>query len=269
MGDRLLGRSRNERPAGSGTIKPPRRRSVFPLIWGLLKPYRSNLAILLSAMMLQTVATVAAPWPLKIVLDNVLGQHKLPPWLDHFLRPLIGAGTKMEIAAGAAVAMIAIALLGAIASYAANYYTTSIGQWVANDLRLQTYNRLQQLSLNYYNTHDMGTLLSTITSDVQTIQAFASGSTLGIVIDMLTIVAMLAIMFWMNWDFTLIAVAVTPLMLLIIWRFKRAIKKATKEVRKQQSNIVDVLQQGLGSIKVVKAFGRQDLEQEELSEASK
>jgi subfamily B ATP-binding cassette protein MsbA len=175
----------------------------------------------------------------------------------------------MEIAIGAAIAMVVIALVGAVASYAANYYTTSIGQWVANDLRLRTYTRLQQLSLNYYNTHDMGTLLSTITSDVQTIQAFASGSTLGIVIDMLTILGMLVIMLWMNWDFTLIAVAITPFMLLLILRFKRAIKKATKEVRKQQSNIVAVLQQGLGSIKVVQAFGRQDLEQEELSEASK
>ena len=242
---------------------------MFSLIEKLLKPYRFNLALLLAAMILQTVATVAAPWPLKIVLDNVLGEHKLAPWLDHLLHPIIGAGSKMEIAVGAAVAMIVIAILGAVASYAANYYTTSIGQWVANDLRLSTYNRLQQLSLNYYNTHDMGTLLSTITADVQTIQAFASSSTLGILVDMLTILGMLAIMCWMNWDFTLIAVAITPFMLLIIWRFKKAIKKATKEVRKQQSNIVTVLQQGLGSIKVVQAFGRQDLEEEELSEAGK
>jgi ABC-type multidrug transport system fused ATPase/permease subunit len=242
---------------------------VFALIWSLLKPYRFNLALLLSAMLLQMVATVAAPWPLKFVLDNVLGQHKLPFWLAHILRPLLGSETKMQIAAFAAIAVVLIAILGAIASYTANYYTTSIGQWVANDLRLRTYNRLQQLSLHYYSTHDMGTLLSTITADVQTIQAFASSSTLGIIVDLFTIVGMLVIMFWMNWDFSLIAVAITPFMLLLIWRFKKAVKKATKEVRKQQSNIVAVVQQGLESMKVVKAFGRQDLEREELSEASK
>jgi ABC-type multidrug transport system fused ATPase/permease subunit len=73
----------------------------------------------------------------------------------------------------------------------------------------------------------------------------------------------------MNWDFSLIAVSVTPFMLLMISRFKKALKKATKEVRKQQSNIVAVVQQGLESMKVIKAFGRQDLEQEELSEVSK
>ena len=242
---------------------------MFSLIWSLLKPYRSSLVIILAAMLVQTAMSVAAPWPLKIILDNVVGEHKLPPWLDDFLRPFMSSGGKMQIAAAAAIATILIALLGAAASYLANYYTTSVGQWVANDLRLRTYHHLQQLSLNYYNTHEMGTLLSTITADVQTIQNFASSSTLGILVDMFTIVAMLVIMFWLNWDFTMIAVGVTPFMLLMVSRFKKAVKKATREVRKQQSNVVAVVQQGLESMRVVKAFGRQDLEQEELSEVSK
>ena len=242
---------------------------MFSLIWSLLKPYRSSLVIILAAMLVQTAMSVAAPWPLKIILDNVVGEHKLPPWLDDFLRPFMSSGGKMQIAAAAAIATILIALLGAAASYLANYYTTSVGQWVANDLRLRTYHHLQQLSLNYYNTHEMGTLLSTITADVQTIQNFASSSTLGILVDMFTIVAMLVIMFWLNWDFTMIAVGVTPFMLLMVSRFKKAVKKATREVRKQQSNVVAVVQQGLESMRVVKAFGRQDLEQEELSDVSK
>jgi len=242
---------------------------MFPLIWSLLRQYRLILIIILLAMVLQMVASVAVPWPLKIILDNVLGAHKVPNWLNSSLRPFVSSGTNMQIAAAAAIAVVLIAALGAIASYTANYYTASLGQWVANDLRLRTYHRLQQLSLNYYNTHDMGTLLSTITEDVQTIQTFASSSTLGIVVDLLTIMGILVVMFWLNWDFTLIAVSITPFLLLLIWRFKKAVKKATKEVRKQQSNIVAVVQQGLESMKVVTAFGRQDLEQEELSEVSK
>ena len=239
------------------------------LIWSLLKPYRPSLILILLTMLLQMVASVATPWPLKIILDNVVGEHKLPHWLEGFLQPFMTSGTKMEIATAAAIAAVLIAVLGAVASYVAGYYTTSVGQWVGNDLRLRAYYHLQQLSLNYYNTHDMGTLLSTITADVQTIQAFASSSTLGMLVDLLTIVGMLAIMFWMNWDFTLIAVAITPFLLLMVSRFKKAVKKAQKEVRKQQSNIVAVVQQGLESMKVVQAFGRQDLEQEELSEVSK
>jgi len=242
---------------------------VIPLIWSLLKPYRGSLVLISLAMLLQMAATVAMPWPLKVVLDNVVGEHKLPGWLSNALRPFMSGGSKMEIAAAAAIALVVIALIGAVASYIANYYTASVGQWVANDLRIRTYDHLQHLSLHYYSTHDLGTLLSTITEDVQTIQAFASASTLGIFVDLLTIGGMLVIMFFLNWDFTLIAVAITPFVLLMISRFKKAVKKATKEVRKQQSEIVTVVQRGLESIKVVKAFGRQDLEEQELSMVSK
>jgi ABC-type multidrug transport system fused ATPase/permease subunit len=219
-------------------------------------------------MLVQTAMSVAGPWPLKIILDNVVGTHKLSPWLADFLRPILSGGSKMQIAAAAAIAAVLIAVLGAIASYIANYYTTSVGQWVANDLRLRTYHHLQQLSLSYYDSHQTGTLLSTITSDVQTIQGFASSSTLGILVDLLTILGMLFIMFWLNWDFTLIAIAVTPFMLLLVSRFKKAVKKATHEVRKEQSKIIAVVDQGLQSMRVVKAFGRQDLAEQELAEVS-
>src|SRR5271156_5605875 len=216
-------------------------------------------------MIVQTVMSVASPWPLKIILDNVIGSHKLRPWLDHLLSPILDGTSKMQIAAAAAIAAVIIAALGALAQYVANYYTTSVGQWVANDLRMRTYHHLQQLSLSYYDTHQTGSLLSTITADVQTIQAFASSSA----VDMLTIIGMLFIMFWLNWDFTLIAVAVTPFLLLFVSRFKKAVKKATHEVRRQQSNIVAVVEQGLESMRVVKAFGRQDLAQEELGTVSR
>ena len=73
---------------------------------------------------------------------------------------------------------------------------------------------------------------------------------------------MLGLMFWLDWDFALIAVGVTPFLLLFVSRFKKAVKKVTHEVRKQQSDIVAVVQQGLESVRVVKAFGRQDLEQD-------
>jgi subfamily B ATP-binding cassette protein MsbA len=144
-----------------------------------------------------------------------------------------------------------------------------VGQWVANDLRIRTYHHLQRLSLSYFDSHQTGALLSTITTDIQTIQGFASSSTLSSIVDLFTIVGMLGIMFWLNWDFTLIVVAVTPFMLVMASRFKNVVKKATHEVRKQQSNMVAVVQQGLESMRVVKAFGRQDLEQEELGKVSR
>jgi ABC-type multidrug transport system fused ATPase/permease subunit len=249
-------------PLASGVV-------LIPLLRSLVRPYRSSLFLVLFAMLVQTLMSLAAPWPLKIILDNVVGSHKLPSWLDDVLKPVLAGSSKMEIAAAAAILVVVIALVGALASYIANYYTESVGQWVANDLRMRTYHHLERLSLGYFDSHQTGALLSTITSDIQTIQNFASSSTLSIVIDLLTILGMLGVMFWLNWDFTLIIIAVTPLMLLMASRFKKVVTKATREVRKQQSNMVAVVQQGLESMRVVKAFGRQDLEQQELSQVSR
>jgi len=224
--------------------------------------------IILIAMLVQTAMSVAGPWPLKIILDNVVGTHKLSPEMTHLLGPLLRGEGKMKIAEAAAIAAVVIALIGATMSYIANYFTTSVGQWVANDLRIKTYHHLQQLSLQYYDTHETGTLLSTVTADVQTIQGFASSATLGIIVDMFTIIAMLIVMLWLNWDFTLIAVAITPFMLLLVSRFKKTVKKATHQVRKEQSKIVEVVEQGLQSMRVTKAFGRQELAEAQLAEVS-
>ena len=238
------------------------------LIRELIRPYRGSLVIILLAMLVETAMSLAAPWPLKIIIDNVVGSHKLTPWLDHLLRPMLDGGQKMHVAALVAFAAVLIAALGAVASYIDNYYTESVGQWVAHDLRMRTYHHLQRLSLSYYSTHQTGKLRSTITTDIQTIQGFASSSTLNILVDILTIISMLGLMFWLNWDFTMIAVAVTPFLLFFISRFKKAVKKATHEVRKEQAEIVATVQQGLESMQVVKAFGRQDVEQQQLAEVS-
>ena len=241
---------------------------MLRFIGGLIGPYRKTLVIIFLAMLVETLMSLATPWPLKIILDNVVGDHKMAPWLHHLLRPLLESGSKTQIAAVAASLYVVIAMLGAIASYIDNYFTESAGQWVAHDLRMRMYSHLQRLSLGYYNTHQTGTILSTLTTDIQTIQGFASSSTLNILVDMLTIVCMLGLMFWLNWDFTLIALAVTPFLLLFVSRFKKAVKAATHEVRKEQSEIVAVVQQGLESMQVVKAFGQERTEEDLLATVS-
>ncbi|HMH15011.1 MAG TPA: ABC transporter ATP-binding protein [Edaphobacter sp.] len=235
---------------------------MLRFVAGLIRPYRRTLVFILLAMLVETAMSLATPWPLKIILDNVVGDHRMAPWLHRIIGPLLENGSRLHVAALAALAFVLISMLGAIASYIDNYYTESVGQWVAHDLRMRMYQHLQRLSLGYYSNHETGSILSTLTTDIQTIEGFASSSTLNILVDLLTIVCMLGLMFWMNWDFTLIAVAVTPFLLLFVTRFKKAVKKATHEVRKQQSEIVAVVQQGLESIQVVKAFGQEKTEQD-------
>jgi ABC-type multidrug transport system fused ATPase/permease subunit len=234
----------------------------------LIQPYRRTLIGIFLAMLIETAMSLATPWPLKIIIDSVVGHHKLTPWLEHLIGSLPDDAARLHMAIIAATAFVAIAVIGAVASYIDNYYTENVGQWVAHDLRMRMYHHLQRLSLGYYGTHDTGTILSTLTTDIQTIQSFASSSTLSIMVDMLTILCMLGLMFWLNWDFTLIAIAVTPFLLLFVSRFKKSVKSATKEVRKEQSKIVAVAQQGLQSMQVVKAFGQEKTEEALLYDVS-
>jgi ABC-type multidrug transport system fused ATPase/permease subunit len=238
------------------------------LIRSMIRPYRGWLIIVFAAMMVETLMSLASPWPLKVVLDNALGHDKLPEWLTWVHDLGIDRDT-MGLALFAALVTIVIAILDSVASYIDNYYTESVGQWVAHDLRIRIYDHLHRLSLGYYSTHQTGALLSTLTSDVSTVQDFASSATLSIVVDMMTIVGMLGIMFWLNWDFALIAVGVTPFLLLFVMRFKKAVKEATRDVRKRQSEIVAVAEQGLGSVRSVSAFDRQDLEASRMDAASR
>ena len=238
------------------------------LIRDLLRPYRGWLAIILLALLVETAMSLAGPWPLKIVLDSVVGHHPLPQWIV----PLLGnrlADDSVAIAAAAAAGLVIIGVFGSIAGYIDKYYTESVSQWVANDLRMRVFHQLDRLSLTYYDTQQTGGLLSTITTDISTIQTFASEATLGILIDLLAIIGMLGLMFWLNFDFALITVAVAPFILVFVMRFKRTVKRATHEVRRRQSDVVAVVQEGLQSMRVVQAYGRQDLAELQLQQAGK
>jgi ABC-type multidrug transport system fused ATPase/permease subunit len=241
---------------------------MLSLVQALVRPYTGWLAIVFVAMLIETAMSLASPWPLKIVIDSVLGSRPLPDWLHGLQHWSIG-DSKLALALLAGIGVALIALISAIATYIDNYYTESVGQWVANDLRIRIYDHLQRLSLSYFDKQQTGTMLSTITSDVATIQNFASSNTLSLLVDVLTIIGVLGLMFWLNWDFALIAVAVTPFLLLFVSRFKKAVKKATHDVRLHQADIVSVVQEGLESVRVVKAYGREGLEDTRLSDVSR
>ena len=237
------------------------------LVLEMLRPYRGWLVIVFLAMLVEIAMSLAAPWPLKLVLDDALGSHHLPAWLDWAHDYGIGRHT-LGVALFAGIATLVIAVIGAIATYIDNYYSTSVGQWVANDLRIRIYAHLHRLSLRYYDKAKTGALMSTITTDVTTLQNFASSSTLDILLDLITIVFMIGLMFWLDWDFTLIALGITPFLIVFVFHFKRAVKEVTRTVRQRQSEIVAVVQQGLGQVRAVTAFGRQDLELARLEAAS-
>ncbi|MBI1783416.1 MAG: ABC transporter ATP-binding protein, partial [Sphingobacteriales bacterium] len=242
-------------------------KDLLKLILQLVKPYRKWLLLILVAMLLQTAMELAAPWPLKIIIDNIIGNHKLHSWVQ-WIEPIISSGDKMMLGLFVAIGYVVISLIGSLAGYIESYFTESVAQYVANDLRRRLYHHLHRLSLSYYDHQQMGKILSTITADVSTIQDFASATLLTIFVDAFTIIGMLLLMFWLNWDFTIIALGITPFLLFFVARVKKAVKKATREVRKDQSNMVSIMQEGLQSMRVVNAYGRQQLEEDRLGKAS-
>jgi subfamily B ATP-binding cassette protein MsbA len=92
---------------------------------------------------------------------------------------------------------------------------------------------------------------------------------LGILVNILTLVGMVAVMFYLNWAFTLIALMVAPGLFLVVYYFTRRIKKASRAMRKQEGEVVSVLEEVLSSIRVVKAFAREDYEQKRFEEESR
>jgi ABC-type multidrug transport system fused ATPase/permease subunit len=241
--------------------------AVPPLFRELLRPHRWSIAVILAATLVQMAMSLAAPWPLKVVLDNVVGKHPPPGWID-WLLPTLGGDSRVHIAAAAAIVTLLLAVVTGAAMYVASYVTGSLSQWIGNDLRVRLYNHLQELSLAYYDTTRVGTILSTLTADVQTIQSFVSMSTLNIFTDSLTIVGMVVVMFWLRWDFALIALAVTPPLVIFILRVNKAIKTAVTEVRTRQSDLLATLQEGLQSIQVVQAYGREEQQAQKFSRVS-
>src|SRR5216684_432275 len=244
---------------------PPTRKSLT--ISDLLKPHSKLLALGLIAVIGEAVTNLLEPWPLKIVLDNVLKSRQIGGWLNPLILAKVG-NDKIAILKFAAVSVLIIAVVGAICSYAEKLITTTVGQWVMHDLRRTVYHRIQQLSLAYHDNKRTGDLISRVTSDIDAIQSFITSGLLSTLINSITLIGMVSVMFYINWRFTLIALSIAPLLFIVVYTYTRRIKKAAREVRKKEGEIVSVIQEVLSSIRVVKAFAREDYEQRRLEEES-
>jgi subfamily B ATP-binding cassette protein MsbA len=233
----------------------------------LLRPHQTVLVIAFIAVLGETATDLLEPWPLKIVFDYVLGSKKMPPWMSGIMGSTFGHD-KFSILHFAVLSIIIIALIGAVSSYAEKYLTTSVGQWVMHDLRLILYHHIQRLSLAYHDRKPTGDLISTVTTDIEAIQDFISQALLGIVVNVLTLVGMLLVMFYLDWRFTLIALSVTPFLFAVVYTYTRRIKRASRAVRKKEGEVVSVVEEVLSSIRVVKAFAREDYEEARFEQQS-
>ena len=215
----------------------------------------------LVAVLGETLTTILEPWPIKIVVDNILQSKKLPPALNQIVPALFGQNAEAVVHfAVAAVAVIAI--VGAVSSYAEKYLTTSVSQWVAHDLRRTLYQHIQRLSLAEHDKARTGDLITRVTSDIGAVQDFINSALLGMLVDVMTLVGMIGVMFYLHWRFTFIALSVAPVLFVVIYSYTRRIKSASRAVRKEEGILLSIVEEVLTSIRVVKAFAREDYEQQ-------
>ena len=196
-------------------------------------------------------------------LRNVIGHRQSHGWLMRFIHATAGV-TPKRILLFACAAVLVIALLDAVCTYGEKWVTTTVGQWVTHDLRRRLYAQVQRLSLAYHDQSKTGDLISRVTSDIDSIQNFIVSGLLSIIVDVATIAGMIAVLFWLSWRLTLVAMTVVPVLFAIVYTYTRRVKKFSREVRKHEGKMLSVVQEVLGSIRVVKAFARENYEVQRL-----
>jgi len=190
-------------------------------ITDLLYPHWPSLTFAFIAVIGESITDLLEPWPLKIVFDYVFGSKHAPDWLLAVVS-VIGDG-KFAMLNFAVLAVIVIAIFGALSSYLEKYLTTTVGQWVMHDLRRVLYSHIQKLSLSYHDQKRTGDVISRVTSDIDAVQSLISNVLLGMIVNVLTLVGMLLVMFYLNWEFTLIAMAVAPGLFWVVFHYTHRI----------------------------------------------
>ena len=234
----------------------------------VLRPHWKPLLVALVAVIGEAAADIAEPWPVTIVVDSVLGAKKLPRILDRAITITFGTNTT-AILEFALAAVILIAIVGGISAYVEKYLTTSVSQWVAHDMRLLLYQRIQRLSLAEHGQSRAGDLITRVTKDIDAVQDFIDTALLGIIVNIATLAGMIGVMLWVNWRFTLIGLSIAPPLGLFVYFYSRRIKEASRAVKKKESELMSGVAEVLVSIQVVQAFAREDYEDRRFNSESR
>jgi subfamily B ATP-binding cassette protein MsbA len=237
-------------------------------LWGLLRPHWKVLALAALAVVGISAAELLQPWPLKIVLDNVIAGRQLPRWLAPFLEAAFGED-KRAILLFAVASVMVITAVDSVSSYVQTYLMASVGEWVGHDLRRTVYHHIERLSLQFYDQRQTGDLINRMTRDIDSVQNLVTSVLMDTIIDLLTLAGMLGVMFYLNWRFSLIALGIAPVLFGVALRYKRRVKQVSRKARAKESEVVSTIAEVFSSIRVVKAFAREEFEERRFERGSR
>lgn len=239
---------------------PAGRSRLRALILGCLKEQRVSLALSALALLGVVLAEVLAPWPLKIIFDHILLARPLPSGLG-LLQPLLDLGTwtALLLATGA---IAGLALANGSLSYLQIYGSARVGHRITWRLRGELFAHLQRLSLAHHRSQKTGELITKVAGDTNLLREMFADWALTFGRHLVTLVAMLAVMFVLNWQLALVVATTLPPLLGVIFWLNRRVKASAREQRRHEGRMNSRLNEVLSSIALVQAFGRQGFEED-------
>ena len=241
-----------------------RNKSDLALIIRLLlqaRPFWLNITGIFLLGLLATPLTLLTPVPLKIVVDNVIGTEPLPDFLARFLpNDVITSGTALLFVAVSM--LVTITLLTNLQDLSSTLLKTYTGEKLVLDFRGKLFRQLQHLSLSYSDMRGTSDSSYRVQYDAPSIQYIAIDGIIPFTTSAITVISMIYVTVRIDWQLALVALAIAPILFILTQFYRRNLRKRSREVKKIESSALTVIQEVLTSIRVVKAFGQEDREQE-------
>jgi ABC-type multidrug transport system fused ATPase/permease subunit len=229
---------------------------IYRLLHYSFRYWKRFLALLVVALFGVGVE-VAKPLPLKIIIDNVLANQKLPAFFAQFFENSGAALTKEYLLVWTIGLAILLAIGSAVFSMLVSGMTINLAQRLVYDFSLELFNKLQQLSLAYYGRNQVGDLLQRVNADVYVVYFVVAQIALPVIISTVSLCAMFYVMAHLNLTLSLIAAAVIPLLAISLLAFSKPMDITTTRQFETQGELMAFMQQSLTAVKVVQGFARE------------
>jgi ATP-binding cassette, subfamily B, bacterial len=222
--------------------EPPAYRDTFARLLGFLYPYRLSLVISIVLAVGSQVAQLALIWITKHVIDDALGprdRHKL--WI------FVGA-------------IVALGLARAVLMAARRLISGRQALAVEMDMRQGLYSHLVRLSFGFYDRHQTGQLMSRATVDLQGVRFFLGYGLIFFFQNVLTVVSVTAVLLVFQWKLALIALAITPVLVVLAYRYSHVAHPTLREVQQKLADVATVAEENIVGVHVVKSFAQEQQE---------
>jgi ATP-binding cassette, subfamily B, bacterial len=236
-------------------------RTIYRRIFRETRPYRLHLLGMLALSLMSTPVALLTPLPLKIVVDSVLGDKPLPGFMQPMV-PEIVTGSKAMILILAVALVMIVALLSQLRGICSLILQTYTGENLVKDFRTRLFRHAQRLSLSYHDWRGTADSIYRIQYDALAVQWITTDSLIPLVTSIVTLVSMIYITALIDLQLALVALTVSPLLFLILRIYGQRLRTGWRGQKKLESSTLEIVQETLGGIRVVKAFGQEDREKE-------